>query len=235
MFSFSRVGALLLLSAAALPAITITSITLQYNQADHQRGTQVNDLTAGGYLVAGDFDVYYGTEDTVNPSPIQTGTDFTGPFALRFTNALIACTNPLGCKATQLNFVAFLTFDGPAPTDVAGLFGISGEGSGDLFHVIAESGTEPLGFAQISNVSLDGGQSYSQSFAPGFLTSNASNSLILSVGIDFANGLEAGSSLSLPNSLFEQVGTMSDVPEPGTVGIVGAGLVGALWFRRRIS
>ena len=217
------------IGAMTLPAATITGYTLQYNGSNVSPGP-IGDVVPSGdgaYLVSGTLDLY----ETISGNPVQAGTPFTGPFALRFTDALIACSAATFCGPAVFNFTAYVTFDGTAPTDVAGLYGADGFGNGTSFFSVGVEGASS--FLEIANISTDGAFDRSAGFPAGFLVSNTSNSLVLAMGIVFNGGLPADGSVYMPGSLFQQVGLADTVPEPGTLAIVTAGLAGAFWFRRR--
>ena len=87
----------------------------------------------------------------------------------------------------------------------------------------------------ISNVTNEGEFfSVSAPFPAGFLLSTNPNTLIFLMGLQLSSGLGAGEAIFLPGSLFQQLNVV-DAPEPGTLAIVGAGLAGVIWFRRRLS
>ena len=135
------------------------------------------------------------------------------------------------CSPVTLNFAAFVTFAGAAPTNVGGSFGIEGFGAGARFVSVGVEGTEALPRV-IANISTDGNFSASSTFPAGFVLSNTPTTMIFLMGMELGNGLGNTDSIFLPDSLFLQLNT---VPEPGTFAIVGAALLGAIWFRRRLS
>jgi hypothetical protein len=232
----SRFGWLTLLGALSLPAVTITGYQLGFNGSPVNPGPDnINASFAGSgsiagaafYNVTGTLDLFAGGQ------PVTPGSDFTGPFSLRFTNALITCGAQAGqrCGATSLDFSALVFLN----TDVsgwAGIFGVEGTGVGfNVFNaVVSNLFNDQL---TIANATTNGSFSRSLAVPAGFSIANVPTVLIMGMSMDFFNGMAGGTSISLPDSLFQQVGLDSPVPEPGTVVIVAAGLAGAFWFRRR--
>lgn len=225
---FSRFAWVVLLGASALPAVTITGSSLQFQGVNVPRGAIFGLIPAGAgsYTVAGNLDLY----DNGFPFSVQQNVPLSGPFSFRFTNALIACAGG-PCSPVTLNFAAFVTFAGAAPTNVGGSFGIDGLGPNGRFVSVGVEGTEALPRV-IANISTAGNFSASSTFPAGFVLSNTPTTMIFLMGLELGNGLGDGESMSLPDSLFLQLDT---VPEPGTLAIVGAGLAGVIWFRRRQS
>ena len=178
----------------------------------------------GAYTVAGDLNLYD------NGFPVQQNVPLTGPFSFRFTNALIACSGG-PCSPVTLNFAAFVTFAGTAPTNVGGSFGIEGIGSSGRFVSVGVEGTEALPRV-IANISTAGNFSAINIFPAGFVLTNGPSNMIFLMGLGLSSGMSEGDSIFLPDSLFLQ---LNSVPEPGTLAIVGAGLAGVIWFRRRLS
>lgn len=229
---FSRFACVALLGASALPAATITGYTLQYNSVGVLPGAgNVTGLLDGGggsaYDISGTLDLYQGI------NPVSLNTAFNGPFSLRFTSATITCLSG-PCGPVTLNFAAFVTFSGPAPTNVGGMFGADGTlPGGRSVAVGVEGNPAPL---VINNV-MNEGEFFSVSapFPAGFMPSTNTNTLVFLMGLQLSSGLGDGEAIFLPNSLFQQLNTVADVPEPGTFAIVAAGLAGAFWFRRRLS
>jgi hypothetical protein len=224
---FSRLAVIALLTVISSPAATtITSYFLQYGGGVvNAEPNNVFDLTSSGYIVGGTLDVFV----TDTGLPVTPGEPFEGPFALRFTNAFVSCTLST-CAPTTLNFLAFINFDNLAP-DYGGTYGIEGTSLGNGSISIGIEGASSA--LQISNITLGGSFGASDSFPAGFLVSNGSNNFVLAMGLILPE-LAGGTALDLPDSLFQQVNAAA-VPEPGTAAIVAAGLVGALWFRRRLS
>ena len=228
---FSRFACVALLGASALPAATITGYTLQFQGVTVPAGDFPGPISipalSGSYDVTGNLDLYE------NGSPVKLNVALSGPFSFRFTNALITCVNG-PCSPVTLNFAAFVTFSGLAPTDVGGVFGADGSlPGGRSIAVGVEGNPAPL---VISNVTNEGEFfSVSAPFPAGFVLSNNSNTMIFLMGLELTSGLGDGEAIFLPDSLFQQLNTVGEVPEPGTLAIVGAGLAGVIWFRRRLS
>ena len=228
----SRLIWIALLGAAALPAVSITSYELFFNSgsiaADPNAPNIVLFPLSEGYAITGSLDVF----DSTTGQPV-TALPLAGPFALRFTNASIGCIAALTfrCDPLTLDFSALVHFAAAAPLGVPGQFGVEGTSTSSTVIEVAAFGTSPL---QISNLPISGGFSKTLAVPSFFHFSNTSNSMILSMSLTLPVGLADGESINLPDSLFLQVDT-SSVPEPGTLAIVGAGLAGALWFRRRLS
>ena len=84
----------------------------------------------------------------------------------------------------------------------------------------------------IANISTAGNFSAINIFPAGFVLTNGPSNMIFLMGLELSSGLSEGDSIFLPDSLFLQ---LNSVPEPGTLAIVGAGLAGVIWFRRRLS
>lgn len=225
---FSRFAWVVLLGASALPAVTITGYSLQFQGVTVSPGSFPGPIAIpagdGVYTIVGDLDLY------VNGFPVQQNVPLSGPLSFRFTNALIACGGA-SCTPVTLNFAAFVSFAGAAPTNVGGSFGIDGIGPDGRFVSVGVEGTEPSARV-IANISTFGSFSASSTFPAGFVLSNTPTTMIFLMGLHLANGLGDGESIFLPDSLFLQLDT---VPEPGTLVIVGAGLAGVIWFRRRLS
>ena len=228
---FSRFACVALLGASALPAATITGYTLQFQGVTVPAGDFPGPISipalSGSYDVTGNLDLYE------NGSPVKLNVALSGPFSFRFTNALIACVNG-PCSPVTLNFAAFVTFSGPAPTNAGGMFGADGTlPGGRSVAVGVEGNPAPL---VINNV-MNEGEFFSVSapFPAGFMPSTNTNTLVFLMGLQLSSGLGDGEAIFLPNSLFQQLNTVADVPEPGTFAIVAAGLAGAFWFRRRLS
>ena len=226
---FSRFAWVALLGASMLPAVTITGYTLQFQGVTVQPGTFPGPIFipagAGGYTVAGDLNLYD------NGFPVQQNVPLAGPFSFRFTNALVACSGG-PCSPVTLNFAAFVTFAGMAPTNVGGSFGIEGLGSASgRFVSVGVEGTEASPRV-IGNISTAGNFSAMGIFPAGFVLTNGPSNMIFLMGLELSSGLADGDSLFLPDSLFLQ---LNSVPEPGPLAIVGAGLAGVIWFRRRVS
>ena len=228
---FSRFACVALLGASALPAVTITGYTLQFQgvtvPAGDFPGTISVPASTGSYDVTGNLDLYE------NGLPVKPNVPLSGPFSFRFTNALITCASG-PCSPVTLSFAAFVSFSGLAPTNVGGVFGADGVLPGNRsIEVGVEGSPAPL---LISNVTNDG-ESFSVSapFPAGFVLTSNPNTMIFLMGLKTTSGLGDGEAIFLPDSLFQQLNTVSDVPEPGTLAIVGAGLAGVIWFRRRLS
>ncbi|MBY0502814.1 MAG: PEP-CTERM sorting domain-containing protein [Bryobacteraceae bacterium] len=221
MSSFPR---LLLLSALTLPLFgaRISSYTLTYNGNSVAAGGLI-DNGQPGYQITGDLDLY----DNVTLLPV-TGGELTG-FSFRFTRATIACI--ANCGPLVLTFGAVVNFTGAPPTDWTNQFGLDGSGpAGGFLTAVLSSGANST---SISNVSSQGSFNQAVLLPPSFFAPfNGSNSLAFDMALILENGLADGAKIDLPSSLFVQ---LNSVPEPGTMAIVGAGLVGALWFRRRIN
>ena len=227
---FSRFACVALLGASALSAVTITGYTLQFQGVTVPAGDFTGPIsipaTTGSYDVTGNLDLYQ------NDSPVNLNVPLSGPFSFRFTNALISCANG-PCSPVTLNFAAFVTFSGPAPTNVGGVFGADGTLPGMRSIAVGVEGNP--GPLVISNVTNEGEFfSVSAPFPAGFLLSTNPNTLIFLMGLQLSSGLGDGEAIFLPGSLFQQLNVV-DAPEPGTLAIVGAGLAGVIWFRRRVS
>ena len=112
----------------------------------------------------------------------------------------------------------------------AGLDGTTGKGLPIVNWSAGISTTSENLTAGESNVSLAPAFSYIASGLSASLFSNVTMALDFTV-----NYLGAGQSISLPDSLWLSVGDAqaSQVPEPGTVLLLGAGLAGFYWFRKR--
>ncbi len=225
---FSRLACVALLGASTLSAVTITGYTLQFQGVSVSPGTFPGPVFipagVGSYTVAGDLDLYD------NGFPVQQNVPLSGPFSFRFTNALIACSGG-PCSPVTLNFAAFVTFAGAAPTNVGGSFGVDGLSWNENLISVGVEGTETSPRV-IGNISTFGNFDAVGFFPAGFVLTNGPSNMIFLMGLELSSGMSDGQSLFLPDSLFLQ---LNSVPEPGTLAIVGAGLAGVIWFRRRMS
>jgi len=230
---YSRLATIALLAGATLPAATITSYFLEYNGSSIGSGSNnVSDffLEAGtqsdGITVTGTLDLFQGG------SPVTTGVPLTGPVSLRFTDASLTCASSTFCSPITLFFAAYVFFEGTAPTQLQGLFGVEGSGTTPNFLNATVAGQNDAPF--LGNVSTNGAFDESLPLPANFMITNGSNMAEFRFLLQLPAGMSNGETISLPNSLFQQLNTSgSSVPEPGTVAIVGAGLLGAFWFRRR--
>ena len=226
---FSRFAWVALLGASALPAITITEYTLQFQDVGVSPPGSLEPTVIpagdGFYIVLGNLNLYD------NGFPAQLNVPLGGPLSFRFTNAQIGCFGG-PCSPLTLRFAAFVTFAGMAPTNVGGTFGIEGLGStSGRFVSVGVEGTEASPRV-IGNISTAGNFSAMSVFPAGFVLTNGPSNMIFLMGLQLSSGLADGDTLFLPDSLFLQ---LNSVPEPGTLAIVGAGLAGVIWFRRRLS
>lgn len=218
-----------LILAWALPANTITSYQLSFNGTSIGGGaanvSSFIDLGGGlGYQVDGTLDVY----DSVTGAPIL-GTPLAGGFSLRFTNALISC-KALGsaCDSTLMTFSALIDFAQAAPGQLDGFFRLDGTGPANTLLIASANGASTLQLVSNSSASFN-----EFTIVPTLFTATANpNQLRFDMAL-FISGMADGESISLPSSL--TLGLGNEVPEPGTLAIVGAGLLGALWFRRRLN
>jgi hypothetical protein len=223
---FSRTVWSGLLLAWALPANTITTYELFFNGASTGGGagnvSSFIDLGGPGYQVDGTLDVY----DSVTGAPVL-GTPLAGGFSLRFTDALISC-KALGssCASTLMTFSALINFAEAAPGALDGFFRLDGTGPETTLIASATGSTTLL---LISNSSVNFNEF--TIVPPSFTVTENPNQLRFDMAL-LIGGMADGESITLPSSL--TLGLGNEVPEPGTLAIVGAGLAGALWFRRRL-
>ena len=227
---FSRFAWVALLGASSLPAVTITGYSLQYKGGSVAPGAgNISDAIFTGdgfYIVDGTLGLFQAGV------PVALNTPLNGPFSFRFTDATILC-NGFCAPTVTLNFTAFVTFATTAP-NVGGSFGVDGAGPNGRF---VSAGVEAATSRIIANIPTNSAFSASDTFPAGFLltASNTTDTLIFLMGLEFSNGLGDGEQITLPSSLFQQLDIGGAVPEPGTLAMVGAGLAGALWFRRRLN
>jgi hypothetical protein len=221
---FSRLALSATLVAVSLPAASISGYSLSFNGVGVSAGDgNVNQASGGdGYEIDGTLGLFdqFGSQIALN-------TELTGPFSFRFTDAMITCFGD--CGSTSYLFSVDIFFNGAAPLDADGVFGLEGSGSNGLLNANAfGSDVYP-----IANVSSTGNFSETVNLPSGFFVGNESQmNLAMFLTVD---GMGDGDNVFLPNSLFQQVNLAGDnsVPEPGTLAIVGAGLAGAIWLRRR--
>ena len=234
---------LVLFSVAALPAVTITSLSFQVNGSSTPSGA-VGGIVPGGpgegdYLYGGTLNLYAGGGLGMPGAILTTGSVVPSLFSFRLTDGTVTCAGEVpSCPPTTLNFVAIINFSGPL-TDQGGLFGVEGTGTVPPgFSASFGVGVEGNSTRQISNIPITSTILATQTFPAGLVASSGSTNLVLAMGLIFPR-TPVGTSIDLPNSLFEQIGVQSPnsntVPEPSTVALVGLGVAGAFWFRRRMN
>ncbi len=233
---FSRLVGIFVLVAATLSATSIGSYSLDFNGSSIGAGignANANIVAGTGseiYQVAGTLDVY----DLTTGLPV-TGLPLAGGFALRFTNAIISCQAPgSACGPTFMTFAAVIFLNPSAPASLTGRFGVEGSGVGAGVITAIANDLGNSNFLTIADVSTSG--AFSESVVvPAFFTAGATNmQLYLSMALQIGSGLADGHSITLPDSLYFQIGQTA-VPEPGTTALVAGGLLGTLWFRRRLK
>jgi hypothetical protein len=257
----------LLLSAATLSAapITVFSYVISgaadgssvYSQVSNG-SLELSSSGSGGFNFSGNA-VLFGAGQ-----PITIGQEFDGPLELRFTDAVLSCTNTvtacsgsieisadlfLSTTATVLPF--FVGIEGTATGNpVGGSMGIIGDAFNRLnvrplpggpiqvipLNVIGNITTPVVPINRVSAEGFD--LSVMPSFAYSFTSPTAfpiASNITLAMEVYF-NDIAPGTSISLPNSAWTALGDPSSaVPEPGTFLLLAAGMAGVYWFRRRAS
>jgi hypothetical protein len=162
--------------------------------------------------------------------PFHPAARFEGPLSLRFTDALIECYGGTGnCSSFRMEMMAaFSTANTTGSSVVPRFVGIEGLASVATPKVLEVT----LGTGVLPTLSVPlGSGAFSESVALGTAFIGGNSSIMLGLNVP---RLASGESISLPDSLWYSFNSAvpTNIPEPGSVLLVGAAIAGAVWLRR---